>query len=400
MKIIEINTVCYGSTGRIACSIAQYAKEVNNDEVFLAYGRGNSVGGINTIKIGSNLSIFLHVFISRIFDRTGFGSKIATKKLIKKIKQIKPDIIHLHNLHGYYINIKVLFEFLKKEKIKVVWTLHDCWSFTGHCCHFESLNCNNWQKKCFNCNYKKVYPRSLFFSDSKRNYNAKEKIFTSLDKNQMIIVTPSNWLYNLVIKSFLSKYSINIINNGIDLNIFSKMAKDNLLLEKFNLQEKKVIIGVASVWTEKKGFNDFIELSKSLNDDYRIIMIGLNKNQMKILPANIIGIERTNSQLELAKWYNIADVLYNPTKEDTYPTILLEAIACGTNILTSNVGGCIEIAMLSKNYEFIEIDNVENQIKKLCSIGRNELINNSIDLSNENTIEKYYNLFNNLKTIG
>ncbi|WP_195939334.1 glycosyltransferase [Romboutsia sp. 1001713B170131_170501_G6] len=351
MKILQINSVCgLGSTGRIVTDLYKMLEE-QSYECKIAYGRGNAPEGIDSIKIGSKLDNYAHVFKTRVFDKHGFGSVNATKNFIEEVKGYDPDIIHLHNIHGYYINIEILFDYLKEANKPVVWTLHDCWAFTGHCSHFDYVGCDKWKNGCSNCNQKNEYPSSKVMDKSKVNYEKKKELFTSV-KN-MTIVTPSKWLANLVKESFLGKYNVEVINNGIDLDVF-KPTESNFR-EKYNLQDKFIVIGVASVWTERKGFKYFIELAEKLSDDYKIVMVGLNEKQMKELPKNIIGITRTNNVKELAQIYTAADVFVNPTLEDNFPTTNLEALACGTPVITFDTGGSIEC--INKNIGLVSQKN-------------------------------------------
>ena len=337
-RILFINSVCNGSTGKICKDLYDLASE-NDFECCIAYGRGNAPEGYNTIKIGNQLDIYMHVLKTRLFDAHGLGSKRATKLFLKRVDEYRPDIIHLHNIHGYYIHVGLLFEYLKKhEEIKVIWTLHDCWSFTGHCSNFIFKNCNKWQNECINCPQKNEYPSCLLFENSKRNFIKKKQFFTILEN--LTIVTPSKWLASLCKKSFLSKYSIKIINNGINIDNFKYT---NLYLkDKYSLKDKKVILGVASIWDNRKGLNDFLELSKRLNKRYHIVLVGLNDKQQKELPDNVLGIQRTENIDELASWYSESDILFNPTLDDNYPTVDLEAQACGTPVLAYNSGGTKE----------------------------------------------------------
>lgn len=338
MKVLQINSVCgMGSTGRIATDLHNVLIE-NEHESYIAYGRDLPRNCDETIRIGTDLDNYKHVVITRLYDKHGFGSKKATKMFIKQIEELNPDIIHLHNIHGYYINIELLFNYLKKVDIPVIWTLHDCWAFTGHCTHFDFIKCDKWKTGCYHCPQKNTYPSSLFLDKSKRNYSLKKEIFTGV--NNMTIVTPSKWLASLVEHSFLSEYPIEVINNGIDLNVFKPTTSH--FRKYYNLEKKFVILGVASVWEEKKGFNYFIDLSNRLETDEVIILVGLPKKLIKKLPANIIGITRTNNVHELVSIYSTADVFVNPTLEDNFPTTNLEALACGTPVITFNTGGSRE----------------------------------------------------------
>ena len=338
MKILQINSVCgVGSTGRIATDLYKVIEEAGH-ECVIAYGRGTAPEGIKTIKIGTNFDNYMHVAKTRIFDKHGFGSTRATKEFIRKVEEYNPDVIHLHNIHGYYINIEVLFDYLKRANKKVVWTLHDCWSFTGHCSHFDYVRCYKWKEGCNSCEQKKEYPSSKLFDASQFNYRKKKELFTSV--RDMTIITPSKWLANLVKDSFLGKYKVKVINNGIDLEVF-KPTESNFR-EKYGLEDKKIILGVASVWSERKGLNTFIELSDKLDNSFKVVLVGVSEKQKKKLPKNILGITRTNNLKELAEIYTAADVFVNPTLEDNFPTTNLEAVSCATPVITFNTGGCIE----------------------------------------------------------
>lgn len=376
MKVLQINSVCgVGSTGRIATDLYKVLEEQGH-ECVIAYGRGTASEGIKTIKIGTDFDNYMHVAKTRFFDKHGFGSTKATKEFIKKVKEYDPDVIHLHNIHGYYINIEILFDYLKKSNKKVIWTLHDCWSFTGHCSHFDYIGCDKWKDKCEKCPQKKEYPSSILKDNSNWNYEKKKQLFTSV--NNMTIVTPSKWLSNLVKESFLNKYPIKVINNGIDLGIF-KPTKSNFR-EKHNLQDKIIILGVASVWTEKKGFNYFIELASRLDDSFKIIMLGITEKQKKMLPNNILGIKKTNNTIELAEIYSIADFFVNTTLEENFPTTNLEAIACGTKVISFDTGGCnetIDYGKLGICIKKGDINELESKILKVKEF--NLELNNNIN---------------------
>lgn len=360
MKVLQINTVCgSGSTGRIATDL--YGALVGEGhECCIAYGRGQAPVGYNTIKIGSDIDVYYHALMNRITDRHGLYSTNATKDFIKKAETYNPDVIHLHNIHGYYINIEILFKYLKKANKPVVWTMHDCWSFTGHCAHFEYIGCDRWLTACHDCPQKSTYPASNLMDNSKDNYLLKKELFTSL--GEMTIVTPSKWLSELVKRSFLNKYPVQVINNGIDLNVFK--PTDSNFRERYNLQDKFIILGVANVWTERKGLNDFIKLAGLIdNDKQAIVLVGLNNKQFKNIPTNIIGIKRTHSVQELAAIYSAADVFFNPTYEDNYPTVNLESIACGTPVVTYDTGGSGE-SVIYPTYGFVikhnDLHNIAN----------------------------------------
>lgn len=341
MRILMINSVCgIRSTGRICTDLATVLLEQGH-EVKIAYGREivpDSYSDIS-IRIGSNVDFLLHVTKSRLFDSSGLGSKRATEKLIEWIKDYDPDIIHLHNIHGYYLNYQALFSFLRRINKPIVWTFHDCWAFTGHCSHFDLIDCKKWVSGCNRCPQQREYPRTVLFDGSQRNYVQKKEAFNSVDN--MTIVTPSSWLKQKVEKSFLRDKECMVIPNGIDKGTFKPTDSD--IKNRYQLQNKKIVLGVSSVWNERKGLNDFVKLSNILTDEYQIILIGINQKRRKhLVNTRIICIERTDSPTELAEWYSLAYCFVNLTYEDNFPTVNLEALSCGTPVVTYQTGGSPE----------------------------------------------------------
>jgi putative colanic acid biosynthesis glycosyltransferase len=338
MRILQINTtVNFGSTGRIAEDIGKVLI-ANGHESYIAYGRGNQTSESKLIKIGTQKDIILHGLKTALVDRHGFGSKEATQKLIAQIEKIQPDSIGLHNIHGYYLNIEVLFNYLGTKNIPIVWTLHDCWAFTGHCTYFDSVGCQKWKIQCEKCPKKSFYPTSYLIDNSKKNYLDKKKLFSKVANG--IVITPSQWLKNLAEESFL-KYPVTNIYNGIDLQVFKPQLDVRLIKEKHQITTEKIILGVASIWDERKGLNDFIALQKIVSNS-QILLVGLSEKQIKQLPTGIIGIKRTENIEELAALYALAEVFVNPTYQDNFPTTNLEALACGTPVITYNTGGSPE----------------------------------------------------------
>jgi len=337
-KILLINTICgTGSTGRIVTGI--YDELTSRGFVcMVAYGRWEAPAGYNAYRIGTDLDVNIHGVLSRITDRHGFYSKAVTYALINKIKEFGPDIIHLHNMHGYYLNIEILFKFLRNSGIKIIWTLHDCWSFTGHCAHFEFIGCRKWLTGCSNCEQKNEYPKSVLMDASKKNYEQKKKLFTGIKDLQL--VTPSEWLKSKVAESYLKEYTVTVVPTGINLNVFQDTQSD--LRERYGLQDKFLILGVANPWRDRKGLEDFKKLSRLISDKYKIVMIGLKPAQLKSMPSNIISLGKTDSIEEMAAWYSTADVYLNLTLEDTFPTTNIEALACGTPVITYKAGGSPE----------------------------------------------------------
>lgn len=389
MKIVQINTFSNKSTGTLMMNIHKKLLEEGYDS-YVVWGRGRKSQNDHEIYLNDKMGIYYHGLYTRLTDKTGFASKNATKRLIKKLDEIKPDVVHLHNLHGYYINIELLFNYLKKSKTRVIWTLHDCWAFTGHCPHFELINCDKWMTGCYSCPQKEVYPKSIK-DNSKWNYQKKKELFDGLN---LTIITPCEWLANLVKKSFLKNYKVKVIYNGIDTNIFKPTSSD--FRKRYNLENKKIILGVTSDWTKEKGLYDFFELSKTLDGDkQQIVLVGLNDAQMKELPQNIIGIKRTENQRQLAEIYSVSDVYFNPTYADNFPTTNLEALACGTPVITYDTGGspeCINNGNGETITKKMEMHDLKRKIEKIISYKRDEsLLNNQFVQKNmiSNYIKEY-----------
>lgn len=331
----------------------------NGHESSIAFGRRGNPSKSKEIQVGDKLDFYQHGLLSLLLDKHGLGSKGATISLIKSIRTTVPDIIHLHNIHGYYLNYPVLFRGVRELGIPVVWTFHDAWAFTGHCSYFDSVNCLKWQTECNACPKKKAYPKSIFIDNSKSNFNLKKKTFTSHPK--LNIVTPSNWLAENTRHSFLKSFPISVIHNGIDLEVFKV---DQSITET----EKKIVLGVASIWDERKGLKDFIKLSELLDDSYQIVLIGLNEHQLTEIPKKIKGISRTESLAELVKWYNKAHCFVNPTYQDNFPTTNIEALGCGTPVITYQTGGSPE-AVDYKTGKIVQKGSVKGIASAIAEIG-------------------------------
>lgn len=342
MRVLFINEMCgVTSTGRITCELAdQLTAEGHTCKI--AYGRADVVPDRwrhYAVRIGTDMDVRLHALRTRLLDECGLGSKRPTIEFLKWADKFHPDLVWLHNLHGYYINIEILFQWLKsRPNMQVKWTLHDCWAFTGHCSYFTMVKCEQWQTHCSYCPQTRRYPASYGKDNCKRNFDRKKAAFTGV-KN-LTLITPSKWLANLTRQSFLREYPVEVRYNTIDTNIFKPTPSD--FREKYGLQDKIIVLGVANVWDERKGLNDFYKLAQMLDDRYAIVLVGLSKKQIGALPSNILGIQHTNSPQELAAIYTASDVLVNPTYEDNYPTVNLEAQACGTSVVAYDSGGTTE----------------------------------------------------------
>lgn len=370
-KLLQINSVVnWGSTGRIAEQIGLVAIREGWDS-FIAYGRdiGEITSASSLIRIGTNYDNKVHFIKSKLFDNQGLSSINATNKFIKKVIDINPDIIHIHNIHGYYINYKSLFLFLKDFGKPIVWTLHDCWAFTGHCAYFDLVDCYKWQTICKACPNKREYPSSIFLDNSSSNFKLKQNLFTSIPN--LTLVPVSEWLGDLVKESFLRNLEVQVIHNGIDISVFKPIVSD--LRSEMGLENKFLILGVASKsFKGRKGFDDFIALANKIPDTFRIIMIGLSDAELLKIPSNIIGLRRTRNQEELAKYYSMADVFINPTYSDNFPTTNLEALACGTPVITYQTGGSPE-AIDGHSGIIVEKGNIDDLYKAILMIKNNPL---------------------------
>ena len=375
MRILQVNSaLTTDAPGRIAEEIGKVAI-ANGHESYFGFGRAPRIIASTPVKIGTRYDQMMHVILTRATDRHGFGSIAATHRFVEEVEVINPDIIHLHSLHGYYINIKILFDYLKRSGKPVVWTLHDCWAFTGHCSHYVTANCYKWETECHHCPKKKSYPASWGLDNSTRNFRDKKAIFNSL--SNLHFVSPSHWLKGEFERSFLKQYPIRVIHNGIDLNQFNpdRRLSESDKINRFG--NKPIILGVASVWGKYKGLDDFVVLNDLLKDQANIVLVGLNDSEMKRLPATIKGIKRTENIDELAALYASADVFVNPTYADTFPTTNLEALASGTPVVTYKTGGSPE-AVDDNTGIVVSVGDTEGlatQIKKVIQQGHSHYLN-------------------------
>lgn len=400
MKLLQINSVVNsGSTGRIAEEIGQAAISVGWDSL-IAFGRDEKPSTSKLIKIGNDWDIKIHGLQTRLFDRHGLASKNSTRDFIKHFELFKPDIVHLHNIHGYYLNYELLFSFLKEVNIPVVWTLHDCWPFTGHCAHFSFVGCEKWKSHCYSCPQKKEYPTSLIFDRSKKNFKLKKKRFTSLPN--LTLVPVSNWLSCILKESFLKIYPIKVINNGINTEVFRPIT-DHKFRIKHQLEVKFILLGVASIWSPRKGLRDYLELSKLLDDNYQIVLVGLTREQINKLPDNILGLERTGSVEELVELYSAADIVLNLSYEETFGLTTAEGFACGTPGIVYNATASPELIDDSTGFvvEPGDLNGLMDAIKKIKVNGKEYYSNACVNRAQrhyrkEDRFKEYIELYESL----
>lgn len=371
-RLLQINTTGNsGSTGRITEEIGRMALEFGWDS-YIAFARNDRPSQSKKLIVGTDWDLKIHGLKTRLFDKHGFGSKEATFRLIKEIEKINPHIIHLHNLHGYYLNIEILFKFLANSKIPVVWTLHDCWAFTGHCTHFSYIDCEKWETHCEECPQKKEYPASYLFDRSYQNYIEKRKIFNLIENIKL--VTVSEWLNSIVKRSFLKEHYITTIYNGIDLDTFHPIIETDIIKKKLNIHGKFVLLAVASLWIDKKGLYEYIKLSKYLKEDEIILLVGnINKNIK--LPHNVHHIGRIDDVSELSSLYSSANVVMNLSFQETFGMTTAEGFACGTPSIAYNCTASPELISIDTGY--------------IAEVGDFESIRNSLDLIKEKG-KKFY----------
>lgn len=368
MKYVQVNSVPHGSTGSIMMGLHGKLLDEGVDS-YVCWGRGRSAENGRELKFGADLGFYGDVLRTRFDGRAGFHSRGATRRLLAWLDEIDPDVVHLHNIHGYYVNIEMLFEWLASHRCRVKWTLHDCWAFTGHCAHFTYAKCAQWQSHCAHekpCPQLGTYPKTYSRRSCARNFEDKRRLFNLVPPERMELITPSKWLADLVGQSFLSKYSVTVKRNEIDLSVFKPTPSD--FRERYGIGDRFMILGVASPWTERKGLGDFVRLAGELDEHYVIVLVGLSKRQIKRLPKRIVAIERTGSKKELAKIYTIADVFFNPTREDNYPTVNLEAEACGTPVVTYDTGGCRETIKNAESATTAGVDDARRHFEHAKSL--------------------------------
>lgn len=387
MKILHINSVCgVTGTGRIVADLYEAAVSQGH-ECKIAYGEHkyrNATGEMQVLEIGTLRDCQMHALLTRLWDMQGFGSRKATRRFLEKVDAYRPDVIHLHNLHGYYINIELLFQYLKQRKAKVIWTLHDCWPFTGHCVYFQNVGCEKWKQGCHHCPQVKEYPASMHVDRSEKNYWKKKELFTGVD--DMTILVPSRWMESRVRQSFLRDYEIKVVYNGIDLETYK--PEPSVFREAYGLEKQFIVLGVANVWTERKGLKDFLALAELLGEEYSVVLVGLNAEQIARLPKGILGLPRTDSASDLAKIYTAADVFVNPGREETFGLNVAEAMACGTWPIVYSDTSCAEVVEQGIGQAVI------GDVEKLA-----DAIRNYRKTGGEKDIEKYAETFS-LKRFG
>ena len=360
MKVIQLNTTCgSGSTGKICRAISEIISR-DGIENYIFYTQGNSDYHLGR-KYASRGYKKIQALKSRIFGNVGFNSHYATWRLIRSLDAINPDLVHIHNIHGHDCNLSMLLRYLKKKNTRILWTFHDCWVFTGSCPYYTMAGCDRWKGDCSPC--PQIRQTSWFFDRSKTLFQKKKELLEGLD---LTIITPSHWLADQVKQSFLKDYPVQVIHNGIDLSVFKPTESD--FRQKYHIGDKKIVLGVAFGWGTRKGLDVFCRLAETLGEQYQIVLVGTDEAADKKLPDNIISIHRTNNQRELAQIYSAADVFANPTREENFPTVNIESLACGTPIITFRTGGSPEIIdeTCGSVVPCDDVEAMEREIRRVC----------------------------------
>ena len=385
MKIAFINSVAgFGSTGRLVSTLSMM-DEVDGK---VYYGRKKDSSNAISMRFTGDIGNVTHAIGTYFFDDHGFHNAMETKRMLKDLDEFNPDIVHLHNLHGYYVHVGVLFDYLKRKNKKVIWTLHDCWSFTGHCAHYDGIGCDKWKDKCYDCPITNEYPFSWNKHNVTKNFERKKEVFTSI-KDNLTIVTPSYWLEEQVKQSFLKECNVMTIHNGINLNDFK--YTESSFRKKYHLEDSFIVLAVASVWDTTKGIEDLKELANSLPENIKLVVVGgtLSSNTTSI--ENALCIPRTNTVKELCEIYSASDAFINLTKQDTFPTVNIEALACGLPVITYKTGGSPEI-LTDKTGIVVEKNNIEKMKEVLIELAKNNSFKKEdcIEVASHYSLDKMY----------
>jgi glycosyltransferase involved in cell wall biosynthesis len=362
MKILQINLVNGSkSTGRTTIELTDYLNS-NGHQAYVACSFG--LGKDYEYQIGTSIGKRLHSLFSRIFGNQGYYSKFSTSKLIKYIDELKPDVVHLRNLHGNYINLNILFDYISRKNLPTVITLHDTWFYTGKCCFYTEANCFKWQKECGNCPQLRRDNPSWFVDKTKSNLLDKKNWLKNIPR--LAVIGVSDWITDESRKSILKSANIIYrIYNWIDLDEFQPVESFGLR-SSLGLEEQFIIIGVASKWGERKGLSSFIELSQMISDKMKIILIGKIEDKFT-LPSNIISIPETHSKKELAQYYSLADVFITFSKEESFGKVTAEALACGTPAIVYDSTANSEIVSEECGY-VVDSGNIKKVVEKIKEI--------------------------------
>ena len=406
-SLVEINTVVNNSTGRIMHDIQREA-DISGMETLSIVGRRHVYTDVPCVKFGNAVSFWIHVIWTTLTDRHGLEpvlSVIYTRKMVRRIREANPDIIHLHNIHGYYLHYPTLMKYLAYEyKGKIIWTFHDLWPITGHCPHYVAIDCRKWMTGCNHCPNKKRYPVSLGLDGSRKNYETKKELFTLL--SNLTITVPSEWMASQVKQSFMGKYPVEVINNGIDTAVFdhNRLIADlniesNKCVDETAWSDKKILLSVASIWDERKGLKDLVALSDKLSDDYVMVIVGLSKHQISRLPKGVIGITRTENIDELVSLYSRAHIFVNPSLEESFSLVTVEALSCGCPCIVLDTSAVAELVN-DDNGVVLHSHKPEDYLDAIKSIenrgySRESVRATALKYDNKYMLDGYMRLLNN-----
>jgi len=370
LRYVQLNA--YGNAWAESIIFKKHRELIaNGDDSWVFWARTDHEQDDHMVKVASYPEICLDALQTRLDGRAGFHSKGITRRLLRRLDEIDPDVVHLHVLCGYWINVEMLFEWLASHRCKVVWTLHDCWAFTGHCIHFTKVKCMQWKTHCIydgqNCPQKREYPETYAGDESVSwCFEQKKRLFTMLPADRMELVTPSQWLADLVAESFLSKYPVRVVHNTINTEIFKPTPSD--FRERHGLTGKFVVLGAASKWSERKGLDDFVRLAGELDDRFAVVLVGLSEKQIKELPEQMTRLPKTDSLRELAEAYTAADLFLTTSQEETYGMTVAEAAACGTPVAVVDGTACMEASENAERY--LIAPDLSNLVTTICAVYR------------------------------
>lgn len=369
-KLVQFNSVAnWGSTGRLAEDIGDVAMS-SGWESYIVYGRQFNPSTSHLLKVGGSVSVFSHVILTRLFDRHGFGSYYATRQLLKKFDEIKPDVFQFHNVHGYYLNLPLVLQYATKKKIPIVWSLHDCWSMTGHCSHFITVGCEKWKNECHNCPRKKDYPNSWLIDSSRKNFREKKRLIEAVP--QLTIISGSEWLAGVAAQSYFKNRDIRFIPDGIDTEIYQPRNNCDELRRKLGLSGKFIILATGTVWGESKGLPDYGHLREMLSDDYAIVLVGMSDNDLASVPQGVIGLPRTKSPQELSEYYSMADCVMSLSRMESFGLTPVEGFACGTPAIVYDTTALTELITPETGFvaKFLDVDDVKEKVELLRAKGK------------------------------
>lgn len=369
-NLVQINSVAnWGSTGRLTEDLGDVAIAAGWNS-YVAYGRQCKQSSSKLIRIGGDISVLSHVLLTRMFDRHGFGSYCATKAFIRELEIIKPDVLQFHNLHGYYLNLPLILRYATKNNIPIVWSLHDCWSMTGHCSHFVKIGCDKWKNECYHCPLIKSYPNSWLIDSSRRNFREKKRLIEQIPR--LTVISGSEWLASIASQSYFKNREIQFIPDGIDTEIFQPRANGYELRKKHGLEDKFVILASGTVWGEDKGISDYGKLRKLLSDKYAIVLIGMSDEDLATVPDGVIGLPRTKSPEELSEYYSMADCVMSLSKMESFGLTPVEGFACGTPAIVYDTTALPELISPETGFvaKFLDIEDVKEKVELLSERGK------------------------------